>query len=142
MPNRLKDRAEFDKCINETITKQNLIQKSIHRQKKRLKQFKKCESFLRGLMRTHSHVPRKGDMRPQFFFHNKNEELVLVKEFLGEDTEQLLPNMPRCPLSETKRAKMKDGKEGFVIFVSPFNDFEVGHTRFIVSFEKMKSEKI
>jgi hypothetical protein len=142
MPNRLKTRKKFSECIKDLINKKTLVKKSIERQKQRLEQFEKCESFLRGLLRTHSRLPKRGDKKPQYFFQNQKGDFVLVEEFLGKNTEQLLPNMPRCPLSETQKAKMKDGKLGFVIFVSPLNDFEVGHARFIVNFDAMKSEKI
>ncbi len=140
MPSSHLNRAEFDAFINQIIRTREKNKTEKAKIKEENKRLKRCEEFLRGLLRTHTHLPAKGDMRPQVFFQDIEGNPVLVREFLVPETETTLLKMKTIAAKETRMIKMKNGNTGFLLFVCPFNDFKAPHFRIVVDFNTMTSE--
>jgi len=141
MPQKLMNRASFDACISSIIDQKKRNQAEITKLKRETDQLERCEAFLRGLMRTHTHLPKDDDSRPQFFmFSKKTRKPSLVRGFMAPETEGLMPQMPRIPREETMMQKMSGGQTGFVVGVYPFNDYFTGHSKFVVDFQTWTAE--
>ena len=140
MGHQLKNREAIDRKISKIKEKRRLISKGRKRRKKTRKQLKRCEKFFRGLMRTHLRFPELNEKWVQYFFQDQNGETVLVEEYMAKGTENLMPKMKRIPLSKAQRAHMSTGGYGYIIYICPTNNFDKGHARFVVDFNKDRSE--
>ncbi len=140
MKREFRNRRDFDRHIGKIKNSRKRKEKRITELKEDIERLRKIESFYRGLMRTHGSLPKDNDDRPQFFFQDNSGVPTLVEEFMIPTSETLLPDMKRISLSEAGKSQMKNRKNGFIIFVSPFNDTSAGHKRFLVDFENETSE--
>ena len=141
MPNRKLNRKDFDNYIGSIIEQRKENSKQLKKLEEKQKTLKQIEGFLRNLMRTHSHFPKRNDLRTQCFFSDKEGNPVLIKEFNPTPEESHLPEMPRISSKEAATAKMSNGKNGFVIIISQCNNFNGPQIqKIVVDFEEMTME--
>jgi len=133
MPHNKLNRESFDAFISAVILNIKKNEEKLAKTKLETERLKRIEDFYRGLMRTHTYLPKKNyfpleltedekvyivdgkDMRPQFFFQDQQGRPVLIIEFNPPSPEKYLKEMKRIPASEAQSVPTEKRKKTVIV---------------------------